>query len=382
MAEVHRNPFDLLSDEGDVQPTTKKTQKSQQPTQRKPVVFPGDKSKKKTSSPLPGSKGPSKDFIKPSETKNKPSSSVAVPTAPTGQLTLSDVRELRSKANAFVSGLDDVLGGHTALFKFVLSASSNDYYNKMLREKPYKALEEIVRSDKFMEGLLGALRVKHAGVYDKSTDLRNKPLSVRVDKKLSKGEFVEKLVSLFGWQGRKKQRSATDASRAVYDLLEPVFAVKAEDNKYISYLEEKLASEVGSQGNIKSGGSTLADFIVTAPKKQNKKKKGKAAAAEPVEEKKPAVEEKKPATATKEEAAEEPEYDPIYNAETIAKSIPFGWQFGLLTKAFLRKKGGEGETNDQGGKEWYFYGANEEIDNAFVFWNNTDVVFLFTTGSE
>jgi predicted house-cleaning noncanonical NTP pyrophosphatase (MazG superfamily) len=305
----------------------------------------------------------------------------AAATASVGQLSVADVRELRSKANDLVSGLDDVLGGHTALFKFVPSASSNDYYNKLLKEKPYKAIEEIVRTDKFMEGLLGALRVKFGAAYEKSTDLRSKPLSIRVDKKLSKGEFVEKLVSLFGWQGRKKQRSATDASRAVYDLLEPIFGVKAEDNKYISYLEEKLASEVGSQGNIKSGGNTLADFIV-APKKQNKKKKGKAPAAEPVEEKKPAVEEKKPVGASKEEVAEEPEYDPIYNAETIAKSIPFGWQFGLLTKAFLKKKGAEGDSNEQGGKEWYFNGANEEIDNAFVFWSNTDVVFLFTTGSE
>jgi len=53
-----------------------------------------------------------------------------------------------------------------------------------------------------------------------------------------------------------------------------------------------------------------------------------------------------------------------------------------MTKTFLRKKGAEGDTNEQGGREWYFIGANEELDNAFVFWSNTEVVFLFTTGSE
>jgi len=48
----------------------------------------------------------------------------------------------------------------------------------------------------------------------------------------------------------------------------------------------------------------------------------------------------------------------------------------------LRRKSAEGETNEQVGKEWYFNGTNEEIDNAFAFWSNTEVFFLFTTGSE
>jgi len=299
------------------------------------------------------------------------------------------VKEFRSKINSLVSALDDVLGGNTAAFKLVVSSSSNDYYHKLLKEKPYKGLEELIRHDKFGEGLLAALKIKWSSSYEKSTDLRSKPLSTRVDKKLSKLEFVDKLVSLLTWQGRKKQRSATDASRLIYDLLDPVFGVKSEDNKYISYLEEKLASEVGSQGNIKSGGTTLADFIVIAPKK-NKKKKGKKPTPQEGEEKKEEpkqVAEEKPktgATPSKEEEkpSQEEDFDPIYNPETISKSIPFGWQFAQLTKTFLRKKGSEGETNEQGGKEWFFIGAQEDIDNAFVFWNNTDVVFLFTTGSE
>jgi len=165
----------------------------------------------------------------------------------------------------------------------------------------------------------------------------------------------------------------------VYELLEPIFGIKAEDNAVISRLEEDLASKVGSQGNLKSQGSTLADFIV-APKKQNKKKK-KGKSPQEQEENKKEID--TPVNPNKqEETREEADFDPIYNSETVAKSIPFGWQFGVLTKTFLKKRVADGDTSPQGGREWYFMGFNEEIDNALVFWNNTDVVFLFTTGSE
>jgi len=351
------------------------------------VVFPGDYSKKKTAAPPPSSKPSSKPFTKapenPKEAAPKPSPPVVKHTTPTeGNLTLFDPKVTRSSINGLISALDDVLGGHTVVFKFGISPSSNDYYGKMIKEKPYKAIEEIIRTEKFMEAMLGALRIKWKNEYEKSTDLRNKSLSIRVDKKLSKSEFVDKFISLLSWQGRKKQRTVNDASRLLYDLLEPIFLVNPEENKYITYLEEKLASEVGSQGNIKSGGTTLADFIV-APKKQNKKKKGKKIPEAQMEEKKEIPQGPVKSVASKEEKpVQDLDFDPIYNPETISKSIPFGWQFGQLTKSFLRKKGGEGHTNEQGGREWYFNAFNEEIDNAFVFWSNTDMVFLFTTGSE
>ena len=43
----------------------------------------------------------------------------------------------------------------------------------------------------------------------------------------------------------------TDACRLIYDLLEPVFGLKPGENKYMTYLEEKVGSEIGSQGNVK-----------------------------------------------------------------------------------------------------------------------------------
>jgi len=385
MVDFHRNPFDLLSEDAEEEIQTKKKQ-SKEPAPRKPVVFPGDlsgKKKKGTAAPPP-----SKEVAKPAaksspnqatkaDLPSKPNPPKLVSTSATlGNLVLTDVKATRSSINQFLSALEDVLGGPTILFKLQISSSSNDYYHKLLREKPYQAIGELIKTDKFNEGLLGALRLKWSAAFEKSTDLRNKPLSIRVEKKLSKSEFVEKLVSLLGWAGRKKNRTVTDASRLVYDLLDPVFGIKPEDNKYISRLEENLASEVGSQGNLKSGGTTLADFIVTAKPKQKKKKGTQAAQAQETQPSPPV------APSKQEQETQEVDYDPIYNPETISKSIPFGWQFGVLTKTFLRRKAGEGETNEQGGREWYYLGTNEEIDNAIVFWNNVDVVFLFTTGSE
>jgi len=283
MVDVSRNLFDLLSDETEEQPKKPTKKKEQQPTQRKQVVFPGDHSKKKKTIPPP-SKPSNKSFMKPTESpkeekkeqpKKKESSTVVVKQAPTSEsLILFDSKTTRSSINSIISALDDVLGSQTAVLKFSISPSSNDYYGKMIREKPYKAIEEIVRTEIFLEGLLGSLRIKWKNEFEKTTDLRNKISGIRVDKKLSKSEFVDKLISLLTWEGRKKQKLAPDASRLLYDLLDPIFGVKSEDNKYVTYLEEKLASEIGSQGNAKSSATTLADFIV-APKKQNKKKKVK-----------------------------------------------------------------------------------------------------------
>jgi len=156
---------------------------------------------------------------------------------------------------------------------------------------------------------------------------------------------VNLLISWFHyWLGKeeKKQLSVTDASRLVYDLLDPIFSVKPEDNKYVTYLEEKISSEVGSQGNLKSEGSTLADFIVAPKKQQKKKKKTKKVTQEENEEKKEVpIPQEQPKTlivSKEEQNVESDKFDPIYNPATISKSIPYGWQFGVLTKNLLKKK--------------------------------------------
>jgi len=339
----------------------------------------------KESLPNNSPKESTKSMNKPSTKEPLPKASPSPTPNPPGILTIYDVKATRSSISGLISALDEVLGGHTVVFKLQLSPNSNDYYNKLLKEKPYQAISEIIRSDKFNEAFLSALRVKWSAIYEKTTDLRSKPLSIRIEKKLLKSEFVDKLISLLTWQGRKKQLSVTDASRLVYDLLDPIFSVKPEDNKYVTYLEEKISSEVGSQGNLKSEGSTLADFIVAPKKQQKKKKKTKKVTQEENEEKKEVpIPQEQPKTlivSKEEQNVESDKFDPIYNPATISKSIPYGWQFGVLTKNLLKKKSIEGNV-ELSRHEYYFTGFSEEIDNALTFWNNSDVVFFFSTGSE
>jgi len=328
-------------------------------------------------------KAPEKQVVAPPQVKPAPEVVKKPENAPS-TFTFQDPRELRSSVSALVTALDDVTGGTTAIVKLILSPKNTDYYTSLLKDKPYKALGEIVRTDTFIEGLMGSLKQKYAAIYSNVTDLRGKPLSVKVDKKLIKIDFVNKLVAILTWPGRKKQKSVTDACRLIYDLLEPIFGLKPEENTYLTNLEEKIASEIGSQGNTKSGGATLADFI-SVPKKQQKKKKKKAPAAlkEEVNEKEvvPVVPQKQVPAATGEKKSEaegqEADFDPIYNPDILSKAIPFGWQFGLLNKSILRKK-----AEAEGTREWFFEGTLEDLDNGFVFWSTSEVVFLFTTGSE
>jgi len=212
--DVHINPFDLLSEEGE-EPQKSKKKQSNEPSQKKTFVFPGDLSgkKKKTSNPIPNNspKESTKSMNKPTtkeslpnnspkestKSMNKPSTKEPLPKAspsptpnPPGILTIYDVKATRSSISGLISALDEVLGGHTVVFKLQLSPNSNDYYNKLLKEKPYQAISEIIRSDKFNEAFLSALRVKWSAIYEKTTDLRSKPLSIRIEKKLLKKKWI------------------------------------------------------------------------------------------------------------------------------------------------------------------------------------------------